>query len=300
MKVLIATPAYGGSVHTTYHESILRTLDFFREEFPGIRFESKIISISMLTVARNVFASFILNDPSYTHLLFIDADMGFAPSLIAKMLAFRKPVVGIVAPAKALDHETFHRARMVTGNDITARLVANEYIAGDGAVIKTRRADGSQEIDIVDGFARVTHTGTGIMLVERGVFETLREHHPELWIPNPPDRVRKVGLRQGGLLQCFEPLRDKDGLAMGEDISFCIRWVEGCQGEIWANVDEAIVHVGDEAYVGQYLAKMKHSPSVKLKLKNPSDGAVPVTEDISELRLSRQQRRALQRGRSTS
>lgn len=299
MKVLIATPAYGGVVHTTYHESVLRTVGFFAQEFPGISFESKIISISMLTVARNVLASRVLNDPSYTHLLFIDADMGFAPSLIAKMLAFRKPIVGIVAPAKRLDLDKLHDAHLVCGNDVTARLIANDYIAGDGAVIRAKKADGSQEIEIVDGFVRVTHTGTGIMLIERRVLEEMRQSHPELWIANPPEHVRKVGLPTGGLLQCFEPLRDKDGLAMGEDVSFCIRWVEDCKGEIWANVDEAIVHIGSDVFVGQYLAKMQHSPSVKLNVANTAPLAnVAPPAGLDDRRLTRKERRAMRHARA--
>lgn len=296
MKVLIATPAYGGMVHTTYHESVLRTVSFFAEEFPGIRFESKIISISLLAAARNVFASMILNDPSYTHLLFIDADMGFAPSLIAKMLAFRRPVVGIVAPAKRMNHDAYYRARSAGGNDVTARLIANEYVAGDGALVGKRNADGSEEVDIVDGFVRVTHTGTGIMLIERKVLEVMRDRFADLWMANPPERVRSFGLRAGGFFQCFEPLRDKDGLALGEDISFCLRWVNDCQGEIWASVDEGIAHVGSEAYAGQYLAKLKSRPSLRLNMVSSSEGASivpPAAAEPEGRRLTRRERRAM-------
>lgn len=301
MKVLIATPAYGGTVHTSYHESVLRTVQFFADEFPGIRFESKIISISLLAAARNVFASIVLNDPSYTHLLFIDADMGFAPSLIAKMLAFRKPVVGIVAPAKRMDHEAFYRARSSCGSGVAARLIANEYVAGDGALIGKRNADGSEEVDIVDGFSRVTYTGTGIMLIERKVLEAMRDRFNDLWMPNPPDRVRGFGLRTGGFFQCFEPLRDKDGLALGEDVSFCIRWVNDCQGEIWANVDEGIAHMGSEAYAGQYLAKLKSRPSLKINMISSSENVSivpPAASDPDEPRLTRKERRAMRHART--
>lgn len=257
MKVLIATPAYGGSVFVAYHDSVLRTLAYFQREFPGIAFESSILSLSMVTVARNILASQVLADDTLTHLLFIDADMGFAPSLIAKMLAFRKPVVGIVAPQRRLDYEAYHRVRAQVEAPLMARLVANDYVAGDGAVVVERGPAGQPEIEVVDGFVRVTRTGTGILLVERAVLEAMRQRFPELWVATPPDSIRRSGLPEGGLLQCFDQMRDEQGVAIGEDVSFCRRWTEGLQGEIWANIDEGIVHVGQDNYAGRYLSKLE-------------------------------------------
>jgi hypothetical protein len=296
MKVLIATPAYGGVVHTTYHHSIFKTLDFFAQEFPGIRFETKIMSISLLAAARNVLASTVLNDPSYSHLLFIDADMGFAPSLIAKMLAFRKPVVGIVAPAKSLDLEAYYRARAGCGDVLAARLVANDYVAGDGALIGKKHADGTKEIDIVDGFVQVHHTGTGIMLIERGALEAMRDRFPDLWIADPPAHVRKLSLPTGGYFQCFEPMRDDHCIALGEDVSFCLRWVNECQGEIWANIDEAIVHVGNEVFAGQYLNKLQVTSKLKLNIRNSSPGPTTIAAEPAKP-ANRHERRALRHAR---
>jgi hypothetical protein len=31
---------------------------------------------------------------------------------------------------------------------------------------------------------------------------------------------------------------------LSEDVSFCSRWREGCGGEIWANINHKISHVG--------------------------------------------------------
>ena len=68
--------------------------------------------------------------------------------------------------------------------------------------------------------------------------------------------MRRVGVN-GGLLQCFDPVRDKDGIGLGEDVSFCLRWSHELKGEIWANIDEPIVHVGQDSYTGHYLSKLK-------------------------------------------
>ena len=260
MKILIATPAYGSVVYSAYHDSVLRTVSFFAANFPGIAFESRILSLSMVTTARNLLASLVLNDESFTHLLFIDADMGFQPSLIARMLAFRKPVTGIVAPQRRLDYEAYHKARARTDQPALARVIGNEYVAGDGAVLVDRMSDGTSRIEVVDGFVRATHTGTGIMLIERGVLEQMRDAFPELWVAEPPEHVRRLGLAEGGLLQCFEPGRDKKGIALGEDVTFCLRWTQRLEGEIWANIDEPIMHVGQETHTGHFLTRLQHGP----------------------------------------
>jgi hypothetical protein len=252
MKILIATPAYGGVVHTAYHEAVLSTVLYFQQNFPGIAFENRTLSLSLISTARNVFASIVLNDTSFTHLLFIDADMGFSPSLIARMLAFKKPVTGIVAPQRRLDYEAYHLARSHTDNPAIAKVIGNDYVGGDDKVL--RNAEG--EIEVVDGFVRVSQTGTGIMLIERGVLENMRDRFPRLWLADAGENMRRIGL-SGGLLQCFDPLRDKDGIGLGEDVSFCLRWTHELGAEIWANVDEPIVHVGQDGYAGHYLSKLK-------------------------------------------
>lgn len=273
MKVLIATPAYGAVVTATYHESVLNTVRYFQEEFPGIQFESMLLSLSMITTARNLFASAVLNDPSYTHLLFIDSDMGFSPSLIARMLALQKPITGIVAPLRKLDLEAYHAARLTTDNPLLARILANEYVAGDGVVLPETLPNGSKQITIVDGFIRVTHTGTGIMLVERKVFEAIRDKYPDLWMAKPPAHLQQVGKVKGGYLQCFDIARGTNGLALGEDVSFCLRWSQALGGEIWVNVDEPILHVGQEIFSGRYLTKLERT-GVKLNIINttPAEG----------------------------
>ena len=260
MKILIATPAYGGVVHTAYHEAVLGTVLYFQQNFPGIAFETRTLSLSVISMARNVFASMVLNDPSFTHLLFIDADMGFQPSLIARMLAFGKPVTGIVAPQRRLSYEAYHKTRETVANPAIAKAVANDYVGSDDDVI--RNAAG--EIEAVDGFIPVSRAGTGIMLIERQVFEAMRDRYPKLWLAQTDDKMRRIGL-EGGLLQCFDPLRDQNGVGMGEDVSFCLRWTIELKGEIWANIDEPIVHIGQDSYTGHYLSKLQ-AAGAKLRM----------------------------------
>ena len=105
---MIATPAYGGQVTTTYCDTVISLIDHFREKHPHIRFERKFLSLSALPFARNVFANLVMQDDSFTHLLFVDADMGFAPSLIEHMIAADKPMVGAMSPFRKLELEKLY------------------------------------------------------------------------------------------------------------------------------------------------------------------------------------------------
>ncbi len=257
MKVLIATPVYGDTISTGCHLSIIETIGFFAREFPHIEFVSEVLSTSFFPHARNALVSNFVNDPSYTHILFVDSDMGFTPELVAKMLAFGQPVVGAIYPEKARSFDTFRRLLQEDGNTMRAQLGSVDYVYGGDAVITNRTRDGREEIEVVDGFVRVNRAGTGILLISREAIERIRARYPELWTAEPSEWVKTTGHRGGGLLQCFAVIPSADGVEIGADIAFSRRWVEGCGGEIWSCVDEAIIRTGSENYVGQFLAHLR-------------------------------------------
>jgi hypothetical protein len=131
MKILIATPAYGGQVTTTYCETLVGLLDHFAEKHPHVRFEHKFLSLSLLPFMRNVFANLVMQDESFTHLLFVDADMGFSPSLIERMIAADKAVVGAIYPHRRFDLDKFYSLGHEIEDPAIARLVAIDYVGAD-------------------------------------------------------------------------------------------------------------------------------------------------------------------------
>jgi hypothetical protein len=262
MKIMIATPAYGGEVTTTYCDALLWLYEHFREKHPHIRFQHKFLSLSVLPFMRNLYASLVMQDESYTHLLFVDADMGFAPTLIEHMIAADKPVVGAVYPHRRFDLAKLYALHGEIADPAVARLVAIDYVqtgAIDFVDGTTRRGETRSASDLVTlgPCIRVRNAGTGIMLIKREVFDRIKERYPELWCERIEDTYANFGLKTG-VLQCFEPMPNEHGHYGGEDTAFCRRWVEGCGGEIWAVVTETIVHVGTEKFIGNFLTKLQH------------------------------------------
>ena len=140
MKVLIATPVYGDTVSSGYHSSILDTIGFFAREFPHIEFVHAVRSTSFFPQVRNILASDVLDDPSFTHLLLIDPDMGFGPALVAKMLALGQPVVSAIYPEKKRDFDGFRRVLQGGAKPVQAELASMEYVYDGDALVKIGRA----------------------------------------------------------------------------------------------------------------------------------------------------------------
>jgi hypothetical protein len=263
-KILIATPAYGDKVHVGYHESIAGLVSAFARGAPDVIFEQKVINVPVLATARNILASIVIDDPSYSHLLFVDADMAFSPSLIAKMLKVGRPFVASVYPEK-LTHwkelgEELAKDRMAT---MRARLVTSTYVCGK-ELWEELHPSGRRVIRMVDGFARMGLVGTGVMLVSRDALLAIRDDNPALWVEEPAAEVRAWGLAEGGLLRCFDTFVNEGGYLVGEDIAFCHRW-RRTGGEIWAAMDEAIVHSGVARFMGHALIALKSDPTVRVK-----------------------------------
>jgi hypothetical protein len=245
MKILVATPAYDSTVTTSCYRSVIGLILHFRQARPQIQLEVSALSFSSVTHARNIFATRVLRDSSFSHLLFIDADMGFAPSLIEKMIDWDQPVVGTFYPYRELRDDAFHGESRRTADATKARMAAQKFVGEEVLFENETRPHRVQR-----GFIKVEATGTAIMLVRREVLEKLRDRFPELWAAEWSD-----GQHQG-LFQCFAPVQDKSGVYVGEDISFCRRWVEGCQGEIWSCASEPISHLGRKLYHGRFIDRL--------------------------------------------
>jgi hypothetical protein len=259
-SILIATPTYDGLLTIECVSSVLRLMESMKKTEPNVTFRWRQVAGTLVDYARNFLASYFLEHSNYTHLLFVDADMGFSPALIVKMLHLDRPVVGCMYPLKHLDLQKVHAAarsypepRVATANALNFAGSTAMMTESEGSV------DGNQPISAVKvehGFVRVSYAGTGLMLIKREVFERLKERFPELWCSIAVQAQTYLGLSEG-VLQCFSSFQDSKGMFMGEDIAFCRRWVDGCGGEIWACITEEVTHVGRFAYTGCFADRFK-------------------------------------------
>lgn len=83
-KLLIATPAYGGNVCSAYTESLLYTCILLSQH--NIEFQLKFINNQIVTRARNMLCSIFMSDHTFTHMIFIDADIVWKPEHVIMLI----------------------------------------------------------------------------------------------------------------------------------------------------------------------------------------------------------------------
>jgi hypothetical protein len=264
-RILIGTPTANGDLCVEYCETIVQLLAHFGAHHPEVSFDVRFYETFDLRLVRNAYASHVLNDPSFTHLLFFDSDMGFFPTLLEKMLACGKPVVGVVSPKRSLEEtRVAELARRVKDIRI-AEIAANDYIPEKIAYPVGYGEDGVTPVYVKhDGsLIPVGRCGTGIMLIHRSVFEAFRERIPEDHDAVAPEAVRPYGI-ETGYVRCFDAVASARGTTLGEDYAFAQRWVQRLGGEIHLVFDEVIFHVGDRRTIGNAAVRYGHRKSGKV------------------------------------
>jgi hypothetical protein len=102
-SLFIATPAYGEVVYSAYVQSLFG----LQHELALRRWPSfyATLSFSDIVESRSVLLTHWFDRTDASHLLFVDADMGFEPKLVIDMLELDEPLVGVIAPKRRLDLE---------------------------------------------------------------------------------------------------------------------------------------------------------------------------------------------------
>ena len=103
IHLVVATPCFGGQVSTLYVNSIF-TLQRAVRSLSNVRLKIELRDgDALITRARaNLMTSF-LDDPTATHLLFIDADIGFTPDQVFRLIESAADVVAGVYPIKRVN-----------------------------------------------------------------------------------------------------------------------------------------------------------------------------------------------------
>ena len=253
-RILIAQPTTGSVVSGTvgYLMALVHRLNQ-----QGIRWDYEHLSLSDIAMSRNIFASHVIGDNDFTHLLFIDSDMGFMPETILGMLAFDEPVVAAACPKRYLGWD---RLRQVVEAEADERPADKRRATADLVDISLRynvdlkRFDGSDwTAERRGNFLKVPAVGTGIMLIHRDVFEIMLAKGAA--VPRPGHTGMPL-LNGAAFCDFFSPMATPDGAMMeSEDISFCKRWVEDCGGEVWVDMVSRIMHYGMRGHAGRYLPR---------------------------------------------
>lgn len=254
--LLIATPCYDEKLTSSYVATTTQLIQQFERATPRIESDLFMFSHALVAYARNVFASRLLENPQYTHLLMIDADMGFHPSLVTRMLEMDKDVCAAIYPQRQLDLDqliTAARAMPADNPENRKKALHSSYkFVAEGDIYLTG-AGAERKVDIDRGFVKAQAAGTGVMLIKRRVLERMRSKFPDLVAPTVPGGATTLTKE---FFQPFNEYRLPDGHFLSEDLSFCHRWTKELGGEIWVNIDVDYIHHGQMRFQAAYLNKL--------------------------------------------
>lgn len=200
--IFIATPMYGGMAMAAYTWAMAQTPATFMRNGLGLLYMNK-VNDSVVANARNTLANQFLESQA-THLMWIDADIGFNPLDIVSMVVADRDIVCGLYPKKEIDWKRVAQAVRdgVPPEELhqhTGSFVVN-LITGPAGTVS---AD-------VDGLFEIGGGGTGFMLIKRGVFEALA------------DDVRGFIYEQTVIREFYSSTIDPEtGKMMSEDYHFC-------------------------------------------------------------------------------
>ena len=235
--LVVGTPCYGRMVTDLYAGSLLKLQMACHER--GIRLQVQLMgSYALITRARqNIVADFLANNAA-THLLFIDADIGFEPDQVFRLLDFDVPVAAAVYPIKRLDWRKIRESVKAEREPLESAALSYMIEFPDPGKVEGN-----------GGFARVSYAGTGFFLIRRNVLMAMIEHYPELRYGHdhkPDDRLGGSPFRSA-LFTCI--IDSESEVYLSEDFSFCKRWTD-MGGEIWADLESRLTHTGTVSFHG--------------------------------------------------
>jgi hypothetical protein len=239
INLVVATPCFGGQVSSIYASSIFQLQRAVRSKS---NMELKILmrdGDALITRARANLMTLFLDDPTATHFLFIDADIGFTPEQVFRLIESGADVVAGLYPIKRINWDKVKR--VIETNRPKVQSAALDYVL---------EINDPDHVAVVNGFTRVRYAGTGFLMIRRHVFEQMCQH--PAYAPLQFFREHSLDALAGSpnrfaLFECM--IDPKTGTYLSEDFAFCQRWTD-IGGEIWADLESCLDHVGPSVFHG--------------------------------------------------
>jgi hypothetical protein len=206
-RVHFAMPCYGGQLTEQTFMSFIKWANTARQL--GIDWTVETMTNeSLISRARNTLTAKFLNTPESTHLMFVDADIGWEPWHLLVLLDQQKDVIGGLYPMKSMPIKWCVNG--IPGQE-----------EGPGSLVE------------------VSKTGTGFLLIKREVFEKLNSH------PATKPFANDIGLDPvlNQHMRTYFDTAVREGRYYSEDWTFCENWRD-IGGQVWVDKRVLLRHTG--------------------------------------------------------
>ncbi len=198
---------------------------------------------SLVTRARNNCVAQFLANPHWTHLFWIDADIGFSAQAAFRLLLSGYDIAAGVYPLK---RENWPHEGVPAG---TTQQQFEATFTRYTVNAKVSEATARVELEVQpDGFMKMTEAPTGFMVIKRAVFERLMASYPDL--NYVPDSIGETD--QGLHYRFFDVMVDPETRRyLSEDYGFCRLW-SGLGESIYIDANSNLSHQGAKLYRGDF------------------------------------------------
>jgi hypothetical protein len=220
-RVHICMPCYGGQLTESTFMSFIKWSNTARQL--GIDWTVETMTNeSLISRARNTLTAKFLHTKESTHLMFIDADIGWEPWHLLVMLDAQKDVIGGLYPMKSLPIKW-----CVNG------------------------IPGQPEPGPEQNHIEVSKTGTGFLLIKREVFEKLDAH------PATKPFKNDIGLDPvlDPYMKTYFDTAVREGRYYSEDWTFCENWRD-LGGQVWVDKRVLLRHTGTYTFAHEAQEKL--------------------------------------------
>ena len=245
IRIYLGMPMYGGMLGENTLHGVMGLQAWTSDQGVGMKLQT-MGNESLITRARNTIVSMFLDDLNFigTHLLFIDADIGFVPQNIERLIRADKDIACGIYPRKCIHWEKVIQA-------VKNKPDISEDELSFKALGYNLNFEDPQNITLQNGFVEVMEAATGMMLIKRDVFRKMQKAYPERKYKS--DQI--VNGKQFRSDNCFDLFGvgkidwDKEERYLSEDYYFSRLWSK-IGGKIYADVASPLVHQGNMHFKG--------------------------------------------------
>ena len=241
LGVMVATPCYGGQLTEGYLHGILSAISSANKH----NFQMHLNTMgneSLITRARNTlvtqFLDFDKKDPDkFTHLMFIDSDIGFNGEHIFRLLESDFDIACGVYPRKSVDWKEVEK---------NAKEGDFKHLEQKALGYNLNFAN-PKNLKMQNGFVEVLDAATGFMCIKKEVIQQMFDAHPEYKYVNDINVDQKF---EPFMYALFDTMIDPESRRyLSEDYMFCRTW-QNMGGTVYLDPRTALNHVGHYTFRG--------------------------------------------------
>ncbi|ADU35792.1 hypothetical protein [Variovorax paradoxus] len=243
---VVVSPSHDGKFFQNYVTSLLNFA--IESERAGMRMQVLFHQgESLVTRARNNCVAQFLANPNWTHLFWIDADIGFSAQAAFRLLLSGYDIAAGVYPLKRENWPAEGVPAGTTQQQFEATFTRYTVNA------KASELTSQVELEVQpDGFMKMTEAPTGFMVIKRAVFERLIASYPDL--NYVPDSIGETD--QGLHYRFFDVMVDPETRRyLSEDYGFCRLW-SGLGESIYIDANSNLSHQGAKMYRGDFASSL--------------------------------------------